>query len=77
MKFAKQDNWEEFQRYDHVSVEWLKAHQSGFAYEAKVSSENWKLRMNDFPDEPLFTLIIDGDEILHFNDWPRAWKRPK
>ncbi|GGA15857.1 hypothetical protein [Dyella caseinilytica] len=77
MNFSKQDNWEDVSRYDHVDVEWSKCHQGAFAYEAKASSSDWKLRMNNFPDEPLFTLFIDAKEVLHFNDWPKAWKRPK
>jgi hypothetical protein len=28
--------------------------------------------MNDFPDEPLWTLIVDGVEH-HFDDTPKIW----
>ena len=46
-------------------------------YEAEVGALAWAVRLNDFPDEPLYTLIIDGTEILHFDDWPAFWgKQP-
>jgi hypothetical protein len=31
------------------------------------------LRMNDFPDEPLWTLFYKGESI-DFNDTPFVWK---
>ena len=32
--------------------------------------------MNDFPDEQLFTLLIDGRDVESFDDWPADWMRP-
>jgi predicted DNA-binding protein (UPF0251 family) len=32
--------------------------------------------VNDFPDEQLFTLFVDGQEQESFDDWPAAWSRP-
>ena len=77
MSFATQDNWQDFDGLDQISVEWSKCRENNFVYKATVKSSIWMLRMNDFPDEPLFTLFIDGKEILHFNDWPPAWTKPK
>lgn len=51
----------------------------GAAYvicEAAIGQQIWKVRLNDFPDEPCHTLLIDGDEVLHFDDWPSFWFRP-
>lgn len=32
-----------------------------------------KLRMNDFPDEPMWTLFYSGESI-DFDDEPKTWK---
>lgn len=37
------------------------------------SKEECYLRMNDFPDEPLWTLFYKG-ETKDFNDTPPLWK---
>jgi hypothetical protein len=76
MNFSKQDNWEDFDRYDKLNIKWSKCKEGKFAFKTFVASSSWMLRMNDFPDEPLFTLFIDGKEILHFNNWPSAWAKP-
>ena len=34
------------------------------------------LRMNDFPEEPLYTLVVDSREIESFDDFPPAWSKP-
>jgi hypothetical protein len=34
------------------------------------------LRINDFPIEPLYTLICEGKELQDLEDWPRAWVHP-
>jgi hypothetical protein len=47
---------------------------------ARVDGALWTIRMNDFPDEPLYTLFIDSVEVMHFDDWPSSgpWGiRPK
>lgn len=45
--------------------------------EATVEGKPWTVRINDFPDEPLFTLLIAGVEVMHFDDWPEFWHRPE
>lgn len=39
----------------------------------KYSKDECSLRMNDFPDEPLWTLIYKGESI-DFDETPRRWK---
>jgi hypothetical protein len=46
-------------------------------FEADVDGARWSIRMNDFPDEPLYTVLVDGDEVMHFDDWPSIWTRPE
>jgi hypothetical protein len=77
MDFSIQDNWSEVPGYRGKALSWEK--QQGASKQhilhTTVEKENWWIRLNDFPDEPLCTLIVDGYEIIHFNDWPPEWKK--
>ena len=41
-------------------VVWRRANARVFVYAARVDQKWWVLRLNGFPDHPLFTLFIDG-----------------
>ncbi len=45
-------------------------------YEAEVDGSRWTVRVNDFPAEPLYTLLVDGERAEDLDEWPRAWQRP-
>ena len=45
--------------------------------EANVSGIDWAVRINDFSDEPLYTLMVELRELIYFDDWPAVWgERP-
>ena len=31
------------------------------------------MRLNDFPDENLYTLLVNDVEVAQFYDWPTDW----
>jgi hypothetical protein len=33
------------------------------------------VRVNDFPEEQLYTLFVNGNEVGNFDDWPEQWVR--
>lgn len=35
------------------------------------------VRLNDFPDESMYSLSSSDTIICHFDDWPKVWTRPK
>ena len=41
----------------------------------EVKGEHWQIRLNDFPDDFMYSLLIDGKEAGGFHDWPETWKR--
>jgi len=43
---------------------------------AYVDGERWGLRLNDFPDEPLFTLIV-GERAIDLESRPPTWTLPR
>jgi hypothetical protein len=44
-------------------------------FRAEVGADKWRLRLDDFPAENLYTLLVNGREIGGFDDWPKSWRR--
>ncbi len=58
-------------------IVWIRTGDVEFPYAAHADDQQLKIRLNDFPDEPLYTLLADDVELRHFDDWPATWqKRP-
>jgi hypothetical protein len=78
MNCVKQDNWTDISpAYGQLEISWqpLAPAQGKYIFHAKVGSEDAWVRMNDFPDEPLYTLIVGSREIIHFSEWPSKWRK--
>jgi len=56
-------------------VDWEKTNDDDFPFEAEVEDQQWKIRINDFPREPLYTLFIGKKSQFNFDDWPINWDR--
>jgi len=44
-------------------------------WEADVPDHRWQVRLNDFPDDYMYSLLIDGEVAGDFHNWPQAWDR--
>lgn len=59
-----------------AELDWQTTGESAFVFEAKYLDRSFRLRLNDFPDEPLCTVVADGEEIdLH--KFPLRWTLPR
>lgn len=57
------------------AVSWSITGHALYPYEAWIEGQQWRLRLGDFPAEPLYTLLIDGKEAATLDDWPAKWKK--
>ena len=58
-------------------VRWGASGDAEIPLEARVGDELWTLRLNDFPEEEMYSLLVAGEEVERFSDWPKAWTRPE
>ncbi len=56
-------------------ISWRKTDDAEFPYEANMPGEHLRIRVNDFPAEPLYTLLINEAPVVDFDDWPPRWGR--
>jgi hypothetical protein len=56
-------------------VVWRKGPDTEHPYEAKEKGAYLLIRLNDFPAENLYTLLVDQREVANFDDWPPNWER--
>jgi hypothetical protein len=59
----------------HTEAHWKDSEDIDWPWIAAVGKAVWRLRLNDFPEEPMYTLFVDGNEVGDFNDWPELWQR--
>jgi len=56
-------------------VDWERTGNLRQPFRAQVDGQTWIVQIAEFPEEPLYTLIIDGVAVGTFSGWPTAWTR--
>jgi hypothetical protein len=56
-------------------VSWSRTNDPAALWRARVGPQAWAVRVNDFPEDHLYTLLIDDQEVGDFDDWPIRWLR--
>ena len=72
------DTWQpmnEMNPYAPMSINLENSHDPEFPYQVVIDNKQWVIRINDFPEEALYTLMVDGKAVIDFSDWPYTWKR--
>ncbi|MET3986873.1 hypothetical protein [Streptomyces sp. PvR034] len=59
-----------------AQVPWRDTGTGVFPYAARVEGRWHVLRLNDFPEHPLYTLFIDARVIADVDDAPTGWRLP-
>ena len=57
-------------------IQWTLTGNSQIPYTAPVDGIEWRIQVNDFPAEALYTLLINNQPVGDLDDWPEAWTRP-
>lgn len=57
-------------------MDWQRTGDPEFPFATQVKKKECIIRLNDFPEEHLYTLVVNGVEVADFDDWPDKWSRP-
>jgi hypothetical protein len=57
-------------------LDWRRTQDAYFPAAALADGQWWVLRLNSFPDHPLWTLFVDGVSRGHSEDTPPGWGNP-
>ena len=66
---------DKFQHVLNRPLVWQRTEDPIDRYKTLVDGQHWLVRINDFPEEPMYTLFICEEEIVSFDDWPNEWIR--
>ena len=66
-------------RHDYLKekIVWQKNAEPNYPYFASENGNSYLMRLNDFPSESLYTLIVNDVEVEDLDDWPEQWIRPE
>jgi hypothetical protein len=56
-------------------LSWRSTGDPSHPWAAEVDGNEWRVRINDFPDELMYSLIIGAEPAGDFHDWPETWQR--
>lgn len=65
----------QLETYLRANISWSKTRAAVDMWRSEVGRDTWTVRVNDFPEEHLYTLLVNGDEIGSFDEWPKPWLR--
>jgi len=54
---------------------WRKGDDPEVPWVAEIQGHQLGLRLGDYPDEVLYTLVVDGEPTTSFDNWPPSWMR--
>jgi hypothetical protein len=61
--------------YLDLNVVWKKNPDPEYPYFAEIEGERCLIRLNDFPEDHLYTLLANGIVVADFDDWPANWMK--
>jgi hypothetical protein len=56
-------------------LSWRSTDDPIYPWAAEVDGNSWRIRINDFPDELMYSLMIGSENAGDFHDWPETWQR--
>jgi hypothetical protein len=59
----------------YLPLQWRKTSDAEYPFIANDKKYSYRIRVNDFPEEPLFSLLKEDTPLCSFNSWPDHWEK--
>ena len=59
-----------------AKMDWQSTERNPYVFQGVFQGQVVQLRLNDFPEEPLCTVIVDGTET-ELHEFPKSWTLPR
>lgn len=56
-------------------IKWERTDDPLFPFKAMLEKNELKIGINDFPDEPLYSVYVNGKKTFDLDSWPVLWKK--
>jgi hypothetical protein len=57
------------------SIRWETTGDPREPHRVRLDGQTLSIRLGDFPADALYTLLLDGEVVAEFDDWPALWVR--
>jgi hypothetical protein len=61
--------------YFDLNLKWNKSSDPEYPFQIDHNGHKLQVRLNDFPNEQMYSLIVDSEFLSDFDDWPKNWER--
>jgi hypothetical protein len=65
------------QRLVTTPMTWEATGDGEIPYRSRIGSVTLQVRVNDFPAEPLYSLLAADEVLADLEDWPVPWSKPE
>jgi len=62
--------------YFEEEIAWAKGSDPSYPFETEMDGARLLIRLNDFPEENLYSLFVNDLAAGDFDEWPARWTRP-
>lgn len=59
----------------HDPLRWESTGDAVHPYRSRSGTQLLLIRLGDFPEESVYALVVDGEDVVEFDNWPATWSR--
>jgi hypothetical protein len=61
--------------YFDLNLKWDKSEDVEYPFQTNHEGYMLQIRLNDFPEEQMYSLIVNDEITEDFDDWPENWSK--
>lgn len=65
-----------FSNYAAQEIRWGWGDSGTIPYRVEIDGATLEILVGDFPEESMYTLLVNGRSVGESDSWPSAWIRP-